>query len=74
MQKQYRAELRTHVQAGRKVHRDFQRAIRDNLKEMTRHERAVAQCLKVDARLARSLGKANAKIANRILMLQGRLG
>ena len=71
--KQYRAEIRTHVKAGRQVHRDYQRAIRDNLKEMTRHERAAAQCLKVDARLAKSLTRANAKIANRILVLQGRL-
>ena len=73
MKKQYRAEIHAHVKAGRKVRRDFDRAIRANLKEIAAHERAIAQLTKKDQRLARQLTNANTKIANRILVLEGRL-
>ena len=73
MKKQYQKELRTYAQAGRKVDRDFDRAIKANLREITRHERAIAQLTKKDSTLARRRIKATAKIANRILILEGRM-
>lgn len=73
MKKEIRAEIRLLTKAKHKVCRDFDRSIRDNIKEIGRHERAIARLTKNDSRLACLGVKATNKIQNRILILQGRL-
>ena len=73
MNKQYRSEIRTLVKASRKTDRDFDLAIKANLREVTRHERAIAQLMKKDSTLARRQIKLNEKLNNRIAILEGRL-
>ena len=73
MKKQYRAEIRTLKTASRKIHRDQVAVERAAKKEIVRHERIIAQIEKATLRAARRTGKAQQKVANRILILEGRL-
>ena len=73
MKKQYRAEIRTLKAASRKIHLDIKAVVRSAKKEINRHERIIAQIEKATARAAQRAAKAQAKVNNRILILEGRL-
>ena len=73
MKKQYQTEIRTLVKGRRKVDRDFDLAIKANLREVIRHERAIAELMKKDSKLWPRRIKATDKFNNRIAILEGRL-